>query len=304
MAQNYAPRRNLYADVTDKILAALEAGTLPWACPWDRSGEVSLPINHSTGAFYQGINIPMLWMAQHENGFTSSRWMTYKQAQAQGGQVCKGERGTAIIFYKTLQRDSGRVDHTTGEAVMERIPLLRGFTVFNLDQIDGIDAPLPQAADGGFDPIAVGEAVLQASGVSIRHGGARAYYMPGVDAITLPDRARFAQAADYYATALHELAHATKHASRCNRPRYPHDDGKVSYAFEELVAEMGAAFLMATLGISGDVKDHASYLDGWLTLLRQDTRAIFKASAQAQKAANWVLEKHAGASNSLEQASA
>ena len=295
MAQRSAPRRDLYEEVTSKILAALESGTAPWSCPWDRSGEITLPINESTGAFYQGINIPMLWMAQHERGFSSARWMTYRQASDKGGQVRKGEKGTAIVFYKTLERDSGRVDADTGEALVDQIPMLRSFTVFNLDQIDGIDAPLPPAVGNGFDPFAIGEAVMQASGVAVQHGGTRAYYLPGADTITLPDRVRFAQAEDYYATALHELCHATKHPTRCDRKRYVHENSKVSYAFEELVAEMGSAFLMAALGISGDVRDHADYLDSWLTLLRQDKRAIFKAAAQAQKAANWALEAHAAA---------
>ena len=302
MAKQSAPRRDLYADVTDKIIAALEAGTAPWSCPWDRTGEITLPINENTGAFYQGINIPMLWMAQQERGFTSARWMTYKQASEKGGQVRKGEKGTGIIFYKTLEKDSGRVDTDTGEAVMDHIPMLRAFTVFNLDQIDGIDAPLPPATGEGFDPIAIGEAVMQAAGVPVHHGGARAYYMPGADTITLPDRVRFDKAEDYYATALHELTHATKHPTRCDRKRYEHENSKVSYAFEELVAEMGSAFLMAALGISGNVQHHADYLDSWLTLLRQDKRAIFKAAAQAQKAANWALDAHAaGADHSASQ---
>lgn len=295
MAKQSAPRRDLYAEVTDKILAALESGTAPWSCPWDRSGEATLPINESTGAFYQGINIPMLWMGQHERGFSSAHWMTYRQASEKGGQVRKGEKGTPIIFYKTLERDSGRIDADTGEALVEQIQMLRSFTVFNLDQIDGIDAPLPPAGGNGFDPIAIGEAVMQASGVAVHHGGARAYYLPGADAITLPDRVRFTHAEDYYATALHELCHATKHPTRCDRKRYEHENSKVSYAFEELVAEMGSAFLMAALGISGNVQDHADYLDSWLTLLRQDKRAIFKAAAQAQKAANWALDAHGGA---------
>ena len=141
---------------------------------------------------------------------------------------------------------------------------------------------------------------MQASGVPIHHGGARAYYMPGVDSITLPDRVRFEKAEDYYATALHELTHATKHEHRCDRKRYEHENSKVSYAFEELVAELGSAFLMAALGISGEVREHADYLDSWLTLLRQDKRAIFKAAAQAQKAANWALDAHAAAASAAD----
>jgi antirestriction protein ArdC len=293
MAKKNAPRFDLYDDVTRKILAALDAGVLPWTCPWDRDGEISLPINAHTGAHYQGINVPILWMAQQERGFGSAHWMTYRQASEKGGQVRQGEKGTRICFYKLLERDRGGVDADTGENRIDQVPLLRSFTVFNLDQIDGIELPVAEVSAAGFDPIVLAEDVMQASGVPVHHGGTRAYYAPGADAITLPDRARFGCAADYYATALHELTHATQHERRCDRKRYAHESRLVAYAFEELVAEMGSAFLMAALRISGDVQDHAGYIDAWMSLLRQDKRAIFKAAAQAQKAANWVLDAHA-----------
>lgn len=289
MAKTPATRGDLYQEVTNKLLAALEAGTVPWSCPWDRTGEVTLPINESTGAFYQGINVPMLWIAQREQGFSSSRWMTYQQAATKGGQVRKGAKGTLVIFYKALEKETGAFD-ADGAAVKTQVPMLRSFTVFNLDQIDGIVAPVPPALGEGFAPIAIAEHLMAVAGVAVYHGGTRAYYQPGADAITLPDRSRFRRPEDYYATALHELTHATTHPSRCDRKRYEHKDDKVSYAFEELVAEMGSAFLLAALGIAGNVQDHADYLDSWLTLLRQDKRAVFKAAAQAQKAANWALD--------------
>lgn len=291
------PKRDIYQEVTDKMLAALEAGTKPWVCPWDRSGVVSLPINESSGDYYRGINVPMLWMAQGERGFTSSRWMTYKQAKAKGGQVRKGEKGTTVVFFKTLEKDTGETDADTGEEIKNRVPMLRTFTVFNLDQIDGIEQPEPLAVGEGFEPIDQAEAVLRASGVTIHEGGARAFYRPSTDEITMPARDRFDNAYDYYATALHELTHATKHESRCDRKPYDAESLKVQYAFEELVAEIGSMFATASLGLTGDVQGHADYLESWLTLLRSDKRAIFKAAAQAQRAHEWIA-------NATEQAQA
>ena len=169
----------------------------------------------------------MLWLTAQMRGFTSNRWITYRQAQELGGQVRKGEKGTTAVFYKRIERKTGELD-ANGEEQVETIPIARAFTVFNLDQIDGIDAARPTLG-GGFEPRAAAEALLQASGVTIHHGGARAFYRPRTDEITLPDRERFERAADYYATALHELTHATAHPSRCARETR-------SYAFEELVA--------------------------------------------------------------------
>lgn len=282
-------KRDLYQEITDKVIAALEAGTAPWRCPWDRSGEIGLPMNHKTGDGYKGINIAILWMTQQEQGFSSGRWLTYKQAAELGGQVRKGEKGTTAIFYKPLERETGEIDPKTGEAEIERIPMIRAFTLFNLDQIQGIERP-EVALAGRFDPLPKAEQALQASGVAIHEGGTRAFYRPSTDEITMPDRERFELAMDYYATALHELTHATKHKSRCNRKPYESKAQKGAYAFEELVAELGAMFTMATLGLAGEVQDHAAYIDSWLSVLREDKRAIFKAAAQAQQAHEWIME--------------
>lgn len=167
--------------------------------------------------------------------------------------------------------------------------MLRSFTVFNLDQIEGIELPETKVDfEGGFDPIEAAETVLKASGVVIHEGGTRAFYRPSTDEITMPDRTRFDSANNYYATALHELTHATKHKSRCDRVPYDSKLAKGAYAFEELVAELGANFCMAGLGLSGSIENHASYIDHWLSVLREDKKAIFKAAAQAQKAYEWI----------------
>lgn len=281
-------KRDLYQEITDKIIVALEQGVNPWVCPWDRSDEMTLPVNHSSGDFYRGINICLLWMEQGIRGFSSSRWMTYKQAAAKGGNVKKGEKGTTVIFYKTWEKETGETNEK-GQDIVEKIPMLRSFTVFNLDQIEGIELPeLDNALEGGFDPIEAAEIVLNASGVIINECGTRAFYRPSTDQITMPDRERFVSANDYYATALHELTHATTHKSRCDRVPYESKIAKGAYAFEELVAELGANFCMAGLGLSGSVQDHASYIDHWLGVLKEDKKAIFKAAAQAQKAHEWI----------------
>ena len=295
MTQANKKPRDIYQDVTDQMIALLERGVSPWSCPWDRSGEWTLPVNHSTDSFYQGVNIPLLWMAQEQRGFLSSRWMTYKQAAGIGGQVKKGEKGTMIIFFKPWEKSTGEND-ADGQEIVEHIPMLRSFTVFNLDQIDGVKVPEQAPLNGGFDPIEAAETVLTASGVKIYEIGTRAFYCPSTDEITLPERERFTSADDFYATALHELTHATKTKSRCDRTPYETKSEGGAKAFEELVAELGAAFSMARLGLPGTVQDHASYIDSWLTVLKADKKAFFRAAAQAQKAHDWiktVTEPHA-----------
>lgn len=295
MTQAKKNQRDLYQEMTDKIITALEQGVASWTCPWDRSGVFSLPTNHSSNRAYQGINICLLGMAQAAKGFRFSRWLTYKQAAALGGQVRKGEKGTTVIFYKTWEHETDEKD-TDVDIVVEHIPVLRTFTVFNLDQINGIELPELPALTGGFDPLDAAETVLNASGVTIHERGMRAFYRPSSDEITLPDRKRFTKADDFYATALHELTHSTKHQSRCDRQPYETTIPGGAYAFEELVAELGSAFSMAWLGLQGTVQDHANYIESWLTLLKSDKKALFRAAAQAQKAHQWiknVAEPHA-----------
>lgn len=285
-------KTELYQTVTDKMIHAIETGGKPWVCPWDKSGEVTFPINHSSGEQYRGINILSLWIEQDTRGFSSARWMTYRQASAAGGQVRKGEKGSQIIFYKTRDKESDRINPTTGENEINKIPMLRSFTVFNLDQIDGIEQDLSHLPEQPtFDPIQAAENLLTASQVKIHETGTRAFYHPATDEITLPDRERFSTAYNFYATALHELGHATKKGNRCDRKPYASDNLKTQYAFEELVAEIGAVFAMAGLGITGELEEHADYLDGWLTLLKSDNRAIFKAAAQAQKSHEWIISQ-------------
>lgn len=277
-------KSDIYQTVTDSIISALETGVKPWSCPWQRvPGMSGLPSNYATGAAYSGMNIMLLWYSASEQGFSDSRWMTYKQAKAEGGQVRKGEHGTTAIFYATLEKenDAGEVEH---------IPMLKTFTVFNVQQIDGLalttETVSPEAT---FDPLPQAENLLRKSGANIIEKGHNAFIIPSTDEIHLPERYLFAYAANFYATGLHELVHWSGGKSRLNR-EMKGKFGSEGYAFEELIAELGSAFLMADLGIVGAVQ-HESYIASWLKALRNDKRYIFKAASSASKAHRYLMDK-------------
>ncbi|WP_413507788.1 ArdC family protein [Serratia proteamaculans] len=275
---------DIYQTVTDSIIAALEADVKPWACPWQRTpGMSGLPSNYATGAAYSGMNIMLLWCSASKQGFSDSRWMTYKQAKAEGGQVRKGEHGTTAIFYTTLEKenDDGKTDY---------IPMLKTFTVFNVEQIDGLplsdEAVFPAET---FEPLPQAEALFRNSGAIIIEKGQNAFFAPSTDEIHLPDRRLFSDAANFYATGLHELVHWSGARSRLNR-EMKGKFGSEGYAFEELIAELGSAFLTADLGITGEVK-HESYIASWLKALKNDKRYIFKAASAASKAHRYLMDK-------------
>lgn len=237
--QTGAPRADLYQTVTNQIIAALEAGTSPWICPWKRGADDPNPANLSSGRPYRGINVLLLNLQSMTCGYTRNRWLTFRQAQALGGHVRRGEQGSPIVFFKMHDIDEAQATAAapTGDQSERRAtPLLRSFTVFNVDQIDGLPAALlsPITANAEWNAIDCAEQVLAQSGAVIRHGGARAFYQPNLDLIQLPFRSSFRAAADYYATALHELTHWTGHPSRCNRVMGQRK-GIEAYAFEELV---------------------------------------------------------------------
>lgn len=282
-----------YQDVTNAIVAALEAGTKPWRMEWKRGGIASpfgpLP-RRACGEHYRGINVLLLWLASAERGFTADRWMTFKQAIELGGAVRKGEKGSRVVFFKTL--DTTRTNAETGETEDHRIPMLRTYTVFNVEQIDGLPAefyPAPFVPTADLERDDAAEAALRSCGASIREHGDKAFYAPGPDFVNMPEFGRFTSTGAYLATLSHELCHWTGHKSRLDRDlrgRF----GSNAYAFEELVAEIGAAFVGSRLGIVGDhIDNHAAYLASWLEVLAQDKRAIFKAASLAQAAADMVL---------------
>ncbi len=276
------PHRDLYQEVTDRMIAALEAGTRPWQRDWLAAGE---PLR-STGQAYRGINFIMLSLAAQAEGFTHPTWLTFKQAQELGGNVRKGQRGTPIVFFKKLEVEAGE-----GEEARS-IPMLRGYTVFNVEQCDGLAERFPAPAIDDLPAKARderAEAALRATGATIIEQGGQAFYSPAQDHIQLPLFAAFMSTGGYLATLAHELVHWTGAKHRLAR-EMSGGFGSPVYAREELVAEMGAAFICARLGIAGDHFDnHAAYIDNWLQVLRTDKKAVFKAAAAAQSAADYIL---------------
>jgi antirestriction protein ArdC len=291
MARPVTETRPLYARVTDAIIADLESGVRPWAKPWasGAAGPISRPLRHS-GEPYRGINVVLLWSEAFAHGYDSRTWMTFRQALALGGHVRKGEHGAMVVYANQISRED--VEAREGEDRVRSISFLKAYTVFNVCQIDGLPegyAPVTEPVVSTAQRITTAEAFVAATGATVRHGGGEAYYAPGPDHVQMPNFAAFLEAEDYYATLLHELTHWTGHASRLNREfGLRADDDR--YAREELVAELGAAFLCADLGISLRPRhDHASYLAGWLGVLKMDHRAIFAAAAHAQRACDLLL---------------
>jgi len=254
------------------------------------TGIDTLAMNGGARRPYRGVNILLLELEAATHGYPLQRWLTYRQALEMGGQVRKGERGTTVVFWQ-LRKIGATVDSFPERDEVDLhervIPLLRAYTVFNFAQIDGLPASVCATEQRVWDAEAQAEDVLAASGARIQHGGSKAYYQPAVDQIQLPPRPAFATAANYNATALHELAHWAAHPSRCHRDLFGRF-GDDAYAAEELIAEMGSAFLCAHCRIDGQLQ-HASYLSSWLRVLRADKRAIFVAATKAQQAADFVL---------------
>lgn len=288
-----------YQEVTNAICARIEEGTPPWSPEWSGGG-FKMP-HRVTGEMYRGINVVLLWMSAMERGLTGQTWMTFKQALELGGAVRKGEKSTRIVFFKTLEIEG----NGEGEDA-RKIPMLRTYSVFNTDQIDGLpDKYRPAPATSGSAPMrdADKEAALRSCGATIIEGGTQAAYYRGEDIVRMPDFERFHATSGYLATLAHELCHWTGHKSRLDR----FADGKPSkdnYAFEELVAELGSAFISARLGIAGEhFESHAGYLGGWLEIMQADKRAIFRAAAAAQAAADKVLENAGSAATHAAPAS-
>jgi antirestriction protein ArdC len=285
-------RRDIYQSITDRIVAELEKGVRPWHQPWSAShmdGRVTLPLRHN-GVAYRGVNIITLWMASLDKGYRAPTWMTFKQAIDLGGGVRKGEKGSLSVYADTITRTE--VDGQTGEENPQEIHYMKGYTVFNVEQIDGLPARYYGKPAPRLEPlprIEHAEAFFAATGADIRHGGERAYYAIGSDHVQMPPFEAFRDAESYYATLAHESTHWTRHASRLDRSFGQKRFGDDGYAVEELVAELGAAFLCAGLELAPELReDHASYLDHWLTVLKADKRAIFTAASHAQRAADFL----------------
>lgn len=290
-------RGDIYTRITEQIIAALEQGIKPWTQPWNAAhaaGPVSRPLRHN-GQPYSGINVLSLWASSMERHFAAPIWMTFKQARELGGHVRKGEKGSPVVYANTLTRTER--DDATGEEVDQTIPFMKGYTVFNIEQIEGLPAHYYAPAKTQLNPdqrVAAADAFFADTGADIRHGGNSAFYCPPQDYIQMPVFESFRDAESYYATLAHECTHWTRHKSRLDRDFGREKFGDAGYAREELVAELGAAFLCADLGITlDDREDHAAYIGSWLRVLRDDKRAIFTAAAHAQRAADFLYNLQA-----------
>ena len=283
-------RFKVYDAVTEKIVAAIKKGAGMYVMPWHGgSPPCSIPVNASTKAHYRGVNILALWAETAVKGYSSGNWASYRQWKDLGAQVRRGERGTVVVFFKKDERsdEADEDEHTKFQRLVAR-----AFWVFNAAQVEGWDEPPAQFP--AYYPIKDADALVKATGAQVRHGGAMARYMTKEDVIEIPNRERFIGTATststecYYAVLLHELTHWSGAPHRLNR-EFGKRFGDHAYAFEELVAELGAAFLSAILGMANEPRqDHAAYVSSWLEVLNHDHKAIFTAASQAQKAAEYL----------------
>ena len=279
--------KDIYAEVTQKIIASLEQGTAPWVCPW--SSTDPCPRNAVSQRAYRGVNALVLSLEAQQRTFSSNTWMTFRQALMQGGSVRKGEHATPIIYFR-LQHIEAEPDDSVHDAT-RRLPFLKFFRVFNVDQIDGLPACFkePAPVEPAFDACTLAEQIITRAGAVLRPHGSRAFYAPALDLIYLPQKADFAEQSGYYSTCLHELCHWTGHPSRLDR-QLGRRFGPEAYAAEELIAELGASFLCAHCHIDSHLQ-HAAYIATWLEALQRDQKAIFVAAAQAQKAGDFLLKR-------------
>jgi antirestriction protein ArdC len=285
-------RTDVYQKITDQIVSELEKGVRPWLKPWNAehaAGRITRPLR-GNGIPYRGINVLMLWSAAMEKGFAAPIWMTFKQALEFDAHVRKGEQGSLVVYADKIIRSEP--DAATGEEAERAIPFMKGYVVFNSEQIDG----LPERFYAKAEPrgeivqrIERAEAFFAATGAVVRHGGNRAYYSISTDHVQMPPIEAFRDAESYYATRAHETTHWTRHKSRLDRDFGRKRHGDEGYAIEELVAELGSAFLSADLDLTPEVRDdHAAYIASWIKVLKDDKRAIFSAASHAQRAADFL----------------
>jgi len=282
-------KRDVYQTVTSQIVTAIEQGAGSWRMPWHTNGRYAFsPINVTSKKPYRGINTVCLWAAAQSKAYESGEWGTYQQWQERGAQVRKGEKSTLVVFWKFA--NSVRETDDDAPANGSRLLFTRGYSVFNAAQVDGYnppaesDVPIPE-------PIAHAEAFFRGVGADVKHGGNQAYYAPVTDHIQMPPFQAFVESVPYYSTLAHEHTHWTANATRCDR-QLGKRFGDSAYAAEELIAELGAAFTCAHLGLSTEPRaDHAAYIQSWLKVLKADKRAIFTAASKAQQATDWMIQR-------------
>lgn len=291
MPRQTEPRADLYTRVTDRILADLEQGVRPWFKPWgtgQTQGRIIRPLRHN-GLPYSGVNTLLLWSEAVARGFSAPIWMTFRQAHALGAHVKKGETGSLVVYADAMRRTE---TDESGEEAKRRIPFLKAYTVFNVEQIEGLPAHYLAPAPAPFakiERIARADSFIAATGVTVRHGGDRACYSAASDHVQMPPFEAFHDAESYYVTLAHECIHWTKHPTRLDRDFKRKRFGDEGYAREELVAELGSAFLSADLGLTPQPRpDHAAYIASWLKVLKDDKRFIVSAAAHASRAADFL----------------
>ena len=278
-------KRDLYTEVSTRIIEELERGAAPWVKPWSATAGQNVPQNAVTNRPYSGCNVILLWLARNR-GWPTPRFLTFKQAIEAGGNVRKGEHGTQVYFVKQLQ-----IKDKEGEGADTRlIPVLREYTVFNVDQCenlpDSVKAGKPMRVRNPDARDAIADEFLRSTCADIREGHGEAYYVPSHDFISMPAFEAFKGADHFYNVAFHELTHWTGHKSRLDRD-LKRRFGDRAYAAEELIAELGAAFLAAEFSFNGDVRN-AGYIATWIELLKADKRAFFTACNRASKAVDYL----------------
>lgn len=292
-------RVDVYARITDRIVADLERGVRPWMQPWsaaNTAGRITRPLRHN-GQPYSGINVILLWSEAVSRGFASPMWMTFKQASELGAHVRKGETGSTVVYASRFTKTE---TDRSGDEVERDIPFLKAYTVFCVDQIDGLPDHYygkPGATADPVERIAHADAFFAATGAAIRHGGTKAFFSPSLDLIQMPPFESFRDAASYVAVLSHEATHWTAAPARVNRDLSRYAKDRSERAREELIAELGSVFLCADLGIVPELEprpDHASYLASWLEVLSNDKRFIFSAAAHSQRAVTFLHDLQPG----------
>ena len=280
-------KTDIYGEITNQIIEAIEAGADSYQMPWHVNGaDSALPVNASTHRPYRGVNVMMLWAVAAKKAYKTNLWGTYQQWRELGAQVRKGEKSTPVVFWKFFDEE----DEHEGNERNQKGVMARAYHVFNAAQVDGYEMPvIPRLAE--TERIERAEQFFNSVKADIREGGSRAFYAPAEDYIQMPPFAHFKKADFRYSVLAHEVTHWTGAVTRLNRNLAPRFQ-KEAYAAEELVAELGSAFVSAELGLEIEPRrDHAPYIQSWLAVLRNDRRAIFTAATKAQQAVDWLFQR-------------